>query len=234
MKYSRSGTGRFAQRLFFTVDEIDRLCFDALKKVDLLPSAPEPIRIDRFVEKYFECPLEYKDLGEGILGCTQFNRKGTVVLITISDSNGNSAPSERRLRSSLAHEAGHGLMHASLFIDDGLQQEMVGSNIDLENRRILCRQSDIGPARAKAYDGRWWEWQANRAIGGLLLPKRLVSASLEKLIAKTSALGVPTLPETSRRAAILQIAETFEVNPIVAQIRLEEIFPARLQAQMSL
>jgi hypothetical protein len=234
MKYSRSASGRFGQRLFFTVDEIDRLCLDALRKVNLLPSAPEPIRIDRFVEKHFQCPLEYKDLGEGVLGCTQFNRKGAVILITVSDSNDNSSPGERRFRSTLAHEAGHGLMHASLFIDDGLQREMIGSNVDLENRRILCRQSDIGPAKAKSYDGRWWEWQANRAIGGLLLPKQLVLSSLEKIITKTSALGVQTLPETSRRAAISQMAQTFEVNPIVAQIRLEEMFPAKLQAQMSL
>ena len=234
MKYSRSGSGRFGQRLFFTVDEIDRLCLDALKKAKLLPSVPEPIRIDRFVETYFECPLEYKDLGEGVLGCTQFNRKGAVVLITISDSSETSAPGERRLRSTIAHEAGHGLMHASLFIEDGRQQEMIGDNVDLENRRILCRQSDVAAAKAKSYDGRWWEWQANRAIGGLLLPKQLLSASLESLLTKSSVLGVETLPEASRRAAAARIAATFEVNPIVAQIRLDEIFPEKLQHQMSL
>jgi hypothetical protein len=234
MKYSRSGNGRFGQRLFFTVDEIDQLCLDALKKVDLLPAAPEPIRIDRFVDKYFQCPLEYKDLGEGVLGCTQFNRKGAVVLMTILDANDGSASGERRLRSTIAHEVGHGLMHASLFIDDGLQKEMIGSNIDVENRRILCRQSDIGPAKAKSYDGRWWEWQANRAISGLLLPKKLVIAALEDLLTKTSALGVRTVPEASGRPAISQIAETFGVNPIVAEIRLGEMFPAKLQAQMML
>ena len=125
-------------------------------------------------------------------------------------------------------------MHASLFIDDGRQQEMIGDNVDLENRRILCRQSDVAAAKAKSYDGRWWEWQANRAIGGLLLPKQLISASLDGLLTKSPGFGVATVPKESWRAAMSRISETFEVNPVVAQIRLTEMFPEKLEAQMTL
>jgi hypothetical protein len=234
MRYSRSPSGTFRQRLFFTTEEIDRLCLDALKKGNLLPNAPQAIRIDRFVETYFECPLEYKDFGTGILGCTQFNSKGSVVLVTVCETNDATVPGERRLRSTIAHEAGHGLMHASLFIDDGLQREMIGENVDLKNRRILCRQSDIGPAGVKVYDGRWWEWQANRAIGGLLLPKTLVSMSLDRLVTKSTGLGIATLPASARLAAVSQIAETFDVNPAVARIRLGEMYPENLTSQLVL
>lgn len=234
MRSSRLKTGPFDQRLFFTIDEIDRLCVDALKSADLLPWTPQPIRIDRFVEKHFNCPLEYKDLGDGILGCTEFSRKGAVILVAVSDVDEGSHSGERRLRSTIAHEAGHGLMHASLFIEDGHQKQVIGDNIDFERRRILCRPSDVGGAGSKAYDGRWWEWQANRAIGGLLLPKRLVSQSLEGLLEKTSALGVATLSKKSRGAAASVVADTFEVNPAVAQIRLSEMFPEKLENQMML
>ena len=67
MRTYRSNSGPFIERPYYTADEIERICSDALRKVSLYPDSPKPIRIDRFIEKRFSITTEYKDLGPGVL-----------------------------------------------------------------------------------------------------------------------------------------------------------------------
>lgn len=234
MKSFRAKSGPFEQQLHFSIDEIDQICRDALVKEKLLPAEPEPIRIERFVEKQFGCSVDYRDdLGEGVLGCTLFNPKGAVLAIAVSSRiNEGTTSGQRRERSTVAHEAGHGLMHTSLFMPSpdqgrlGIEQSS-HENLDLRQKRILCRDADIRYASGKqrAYDGRWWEWQANRAIGGLLLPKVLVQKALLGFLKPTSINSSGGLPSESRSAATDHLADVFDVNPAVARIRLDEMYP---------
>jgi hypothetical protein len=136
------------------------------------------------------------------------------------------------MRATIAHEGGHGLMHPSLFMASQGQGRLGfiqtnKENLDFKERQILCRDNDIkeGVAGQRGYDGRWWEWQANRAIGGLLLPKHLVKKSVDDLLERSSVMGVPELAPTMREQAARRVAEVFNVNPAVARIRLGEIFP---------
>jgi hypothetical protein len=149
---------------------------EALKRQSLLPSSPAPIRIERFVEKEFKTALRYEDLGPDNLGCTIFNSSGAVEAILVSRSleEQNTTQARRRVRSTVAHEAGHGLLHGSLFIDGNFPD--LGEN----QRRILCRSQDILCDTRRSYRGRWWEFQANQAIGSLLLPRLLVNAFLDQ------------------------------------------------------
>ena len=146
---------------FDDLGEIDEICLEALKSQSLLPSKPAPIRIERFVEKQFRTPLRYEDLGPDNLGCTIFNSSGAVEAILVSRSleEQNTTPARRRVRSTVAHEAGHGLLHGPLFIGDNFPDR--GEN----QRRILCRSEDILVETQRSYRGRWWEFQANQAIG---------------------------------------------------------------------
>jgi hypothetical protein len=233
MKEFRAISGPFEQQLHFSCEEIDQICRDALEKEKLLPSDPEPIRIDRFVEKCFKCQISFEDLGQGILGCTVFNANGSIKVVAISTRIDDGTPvGERRLRATIAHEGGHGLMHPSLFMTS-LGQGRLGfvqtnkENLDFKERRILCRDNDVkeGVARQRGYDGRWWEWQANRAIGGLLLPQYLVKKSVDELVERSSVTGVAELSPIKRGEAVRRVAEVFNVNPTVAKIRLGEIFP---------
>jgi hypothetical protein len=233
MKEFRATSGPFDRQLRFSCEEIDQMCRDALAKEKLLPNEPEPIRIDRFVEKYFKCQISYEDLGQGILGCTVFNANGSVKVVAISTHINDGTPvGERRMRATIAHEGGHGLMHPSLFMTS-LEQGRLSfvqtnkENLDFKERRILCRDNDVKEdvARQRGYDGRWWEWQANRAIGGLLLPQHLVKKSVDELLERSSVMGVPELSPGRRAEAARRVAEVFNVNPAVARIRLGEIFP---------
>jgi hypothetical protein len=150
-------SGPFPFQLYFEdLGEIDEICLEALKRQSLLPSSPAPIRIERFVEKEFKTALRYEDLGPDNLGCTIFNSSGAVEAILVSRSleEQNTTQARRRVRSTVAHEAGHGLLHGSLFIDGNFPD--LGEN----QRRILCRSEDILCDTQRSYRGRWWEFQA--------------------------------------------------------------------------
>lgn len=233
MRVARRQSGPFREQLFYHIDEIDEICSDALKDSGCLPDQPEAIDVERFVEKHFQCDIGYEDLPNGVLGVTAFDTAGRVVSVRVaSNLEDGSKVGERRVRATWAHEGGHGLLHARLFI------EVPGENAlfndiqeNVANRRFLCRDSDIKPVGTR-YDGRWWEWQANRAIGGLLLPRVLVRQMIDHVLIQSLVTGNATLPAAARAEAEQIVAEKFNVNPIVARIRLAEMFPDKNGAQM--
>jgi hypothetical protein len=215
-------SGPFPFQVYFDdLGEIDEICLEALKSQSLLPSKPAPIRIERFVEKQFRTPLRYEDLGPDNLGCTIFNSSGAVEAILVSRSleEQNTTPARRRVRSTVAHEAGHGLLHGPLFIGDNFPDH--GKN----QRRILCRSEDILVETQRSYRGRWWEFQANQAIGSLLLPRLLVNAFLDQSGIEVGSSGSRSLTPAQRESLAKKAAVTFDVNPIVARIRLDSLFP---------
>src|SRR6266478_4167120 len=133
-------SGRYRFQLYFEdLGEIDEICLKALKTQSLLPSNPAPIRIERFVEKQFKTALIYEDLGPGNLGCTVFNSSCGVEAILVSRflEEQNTIPARRRVRSTVAHEAGHGLLHASLFTEANFLNPLDGT-FGKNQRRILC------------------------------------------------------------------------------------------------
>lgn len=228
MKTLRSRSGPFAERPYLQESEIDHTCARELMEFDLLPTDPQAVRIDRYVEKRFKVTIEYDDLGPGVLGYTQFAKSGVkaVVVSRALDEEGT-VVSDRRVRSTLAHEAGHGIFHAHLFSATGassLFPEGLG-----EKPRVLCRDEEQGGAGG--YKGNWWEWQANRAIGSLLLPKHLVVTAVQQFLEPAGLLGLAVLPTTRRELATRHLAGVFDVNPVVARRRLDEMYSASTENQ---
>jgi hypothetical protein len=120
MKTIRSKSGPFSERPHFQPSEIDRICVDELRKARLYPGSPQAIRVDRFVEKRFGVAPEYEELPAGVLGYTRFSKSGVeAIIISAALDAEKGRVAERRVRTTLAHEAGHGLLHAYLFaLDD--------------------------------------------------------------------------------------------------------------------
>ena len=211
-------SGPFPFQLYFEdLAEIDKICLEALKGQSLLPDKPAPIRIERFVEKQFKTSLRYEDLGPENLGCTIFNSSGGVEAILVSRSleEQNTISARRRVRSTVAHEAGHGLLHGSLF--EGAVRD--------DRRLILCRATDILVDTQRSYTGRWWEFQANQAIGSLLLPRSVMHMFVGQPGIKRDSFGSPILTFAQRQALAKTAAFTFDVNPVVARIRMDGLFP---------
>ena len=142
MKASRATTGRFQTRLSFSTDEIDGICSEALVKGGYLPKTPEAIRVDRFVEKYFQCNAGYEDLPPRAMGYTLFDKKGKVLEVRVSSKlEDGKQSSERRVRSTWAHEAGHCLLHPILFIEESGQptfSQTEGKNTNIEGRKYFA------------------------------------------------------------------------------------------------
>jgi hypothetical protein len=51
------------------------------------------------------------------------------------------------------------------------EQPLFGDFSDPKKPKILCRDERSG---GSAYRGQWWEYQANKAMGSLLMPEELV------------------------------------------------------------
>src|SRR5436190_1237474 len=116
MRSLSRGTTQKVPRPFFSASEIDNMCLRELQDMSLYPREPSPIRIDRFVEKRFGVVPEYDELAAGILGLTKFSARGVVeIVVARSLDDENTVVAERRIRATIAHEAGHGLLHAHLF-----------------------------------------------------------------------------------------------------------------------
>ena len=237
MKSLRSNVGRFTETPFFTRADFERICEDELRQNGLLPSEPCPVRIDRFVEKRFKIQPSYEDLPVGLLGFTQFGSRGVEeIVVSKALDDAGTLVAERRLRTTLAHESGHGLLHASLFARGTRPDSLFGDGLDDHALKILCRSEGIAGSetspRKPPY--RWWEYQANQAMGALLLPKPLVQDALVSFLELRGVLGTTVLPSEHRELAATLLADTFNVNPVVARLRLDGLFPVVAEEQLTL
>ncbi len=231
MKTFRSTKGPFFEQPYYSDSDIEAICTDELSKLGLLPNQPQPIRIDRFVEKRFVTPT-YKDLGDGILGVTKFSTSGVLEIVVSSrlDEEGGKV-SERRIRTTLAHEGGHCLLHCHLFALVPGKQPLFGDYTEPDKPKVLCRDERVSGSQ---YAGEWWEVQANKAMARLLLPKHLVEAALEPYLTVQGLLGLRTLEQNDREKAARELADVFDVNPIVVRFRIEQLFPMSVSGQLAL
>lgn len=236
MRARRATAGPFAERPYFSTEEFERIASDELQRVALLPSDPAAIRIDRFIEKRFDVVPEYEDLGPGLLGVTVFNSKGVYRVVISSALDVDADPvQERRARTTLAHEAGHCLLHAYLFVLEGQSKPLFGDFSNAKAPRVLCKEEHVcKPGEERGYDGRWWEYQANKMMAALLMPRDLVLKVAEPFCSASGHFGRRRLEAARRRAAEQAVADTFNVNPQAARLRLDNLFPAAEEAQLTL
>ena len=241
MKMQRTQSGPFVERPYYEDSDFESIVTYELRNVGLLPTVPEPIRVDRFIEKRFGIVPQYDDVPDGILGFTRFGAKGPEeVVVSRSLSEEGNRVAERRINSTLAHEAGHMLLHGRLFAFQRRAgtRSLFEDDLDEERQTILCRHSTVGfpsgSMNIHGYDGRWWEFQANKVIGVLLLPRQLVNEALDSFLLSQGLLGIRLLDDTRREEAVRRLANTFDVNPTVARIRIGELFPAKANRQLTL
>lgn len=220
------------KRPYFENHQVEAWAVRELDALSLLPATPGPIRIERFVERRFDIGgVVYDELPLGILGFTVFGPRGVQeVVVSRSLTDEETQVAERRVRTTLAHEAGHGLMHVGLFEGADGSLELFSDDSDVTHEKILCRDQPSGPG----YHGRWWEFQANMMMAALLLPGELVLEAVSQLTVRAGLLGHNTLPRSSFEVAVPFLSELFDVNPVVAQYRLEGLYPLDDETQLTL
>jgi len=225
VKTVRSG-GPFSERPYFTDHEIEQTATRELLEAGLMPTSPAAVRVDRFVEKRFNVGgVQFEELPDGVLGLTRFSKTGVDAIIAarvLSDEA--TAVAERRINSTIAHEAGHALLHSHLFFLDAFPRSLFGGR-DVSPTKVLCRDIAQRSVAARSHRTCWWEYQANSMMGALLVPRALTMTCVQRLIVERRPFGRGTLPRQARRRAALLVADTFDVNPRLAAFRLDKLYP---------
>jgi len=233
MKFFKTHGGPFVERPYYTDDEIEAICLDELGRQDLLPSSPSPVRIERFVEKKFKVTVEPAELQDGVLGLTKFAASGVQsMFVSAAIERDQSAAARRRVRSTIAHEAGHGLLHAYLFaLPAG--KPLFGDLSEPGSPKVLCRDEVVDLGR-RSYGGEWWEYQANAAMGHLLMPRPLLQQACLPFLVPFGTLGGKRIDPDRYHSGVRSLADIFDVNPVVARIRLEALYSAKEDKQLAL
>lgn len=221
MRSYRSSSSPFGtEAVYYDDKDIELACADALREAKLFPDEPQPIRIERFIEKRFGVHAEYEAMDQGVLGYTRFGKKGPEALYLSKElSEDSSVHAARRLRSTVAHEGGHMLLHGHLFaLEAPVSGSIFEAHPDFTRTRILCRDEKKG--------GRpWWEIQANKCIPALLLPKPLVAMAVEPFLSARGSFGAKSIADDKREQAARELARIFDVNPQAVGYRLDALYP---------
>lgn len=224
MTTGNQAAGPFCRRLFLPESHIESVTRDMLASVGLLPEIPGPISIERFIYLAFGFEEEYDRLPKEIMGCAKFTREGLDrIVINRELAEQDDTGSRLRVRSTLAHEAGHGIFHSGIFkekINRDATTHLLGHGDSIfrsvSNEGFMCR-AEVGINEITRFE--WWEHQANLAMSALLLPRHLITeAARQRLPAVLSGSGEF---QTRITAAEREIAELFSVSRKMISIRLQ-------------
>jgi hypothetical protein len=161
----------------------------------------EPFRVEQFLEieipRSFGIEVDYQVLDPWVYGFTDPINKRCVISNELADLSLDSTSHRRFLRSTIAHESGHCVMHVEqIRFRNELIRLVHGKEHDVFSMKREV--ADIKPYRNP-------EWQAWRFARGLLLPLPCMRQALQK------GLGVE------------EMAEVFDVNQRFVQVRLKDV-----------
>ena len=154
-------------------------------------------------------------LGPDIEGVTIFNPKGKPsirVAAALSE-----ASRENRLRSTLAHELGHALIHNILFqrctglglFDDEVVQT---------DRVQACREGSM----LNAGQSDWMEWQAGYVSGAILMPATQVRLIITRRFPNYIRGNIAACGDLYE-AMVEEVRSAFQVSSEAARVRLQKL-----------
>jgi hypothetical protein len=216
----------WGKRLHFDVDDFENMMDDLRARAgDGSFTEGAGVDVDLVLLRGLGLEADFATLPNGILGRTIFAADGSA-LIEVSRELSEAAETDvlarRRLRTTLAHEAGHASCHPQLFFQDTSTLSLFGDAFAPQERPgILCRDDAVGRL---GYNGEWWEYQANQCMASLLLPRRLFRSYVEKVL---RALQVRDFERAIREGlaeqAVRQLAGRFDVSQQVVFYRLSAL-----------
>ncbi len=176
MRWVRDRTGRFRWRPWYSKEEIDHICEAAITRFlrtrhSLVTYPVSTDDLTRFIEQEADDLDLYADLtdyggtGVDVEGMTTFvwgGRPRVQIARTLSLAKGR----EPRLRTTLAHELGHVLLHNFTGEREMDDLPRVGGDVFTEPTTDM---RPTGPMTGMSHVD-WMEWQASYACGALLMP----------------------------------------------------------------
>ena len=162
MLWLRDATGRFPRRPHYAESELEEICANLRGDLRQLRQTPQTDRtamstddLSVLIEHHAADLDLYADLPPEFDGVTDFSRNA-MPRVRVAARLSLQTRFVRRLRTTLAHELAHVVLHNFIWwFDPGVAFDPMA----LSPRRAL---------RAHAVD--WMEWQANYCAGALLVP----------------------------------------------------------------
>jgi len=96
----------------------------------------------------------------------------------------------------------------------------------------MCRADTVGNA---GYNGEWWEFQANKCMAALLLPKHMFAESTKKRLSDGGFLsGEDCLKQGHAELLVRELADEYDVSQTATLYRLQAMgfIPSGAQARM--
>lgn len=226
MRIYKDATSPWGMGVFFEDHEFESMMDETrLRAGSDVFTVGEGVDVDLVLLRVYGLNPDIADLPQGIHGRTLFQPDGSLDLQVsreLADEAERSVIARRRLRSTLAHECAHVTLHRHLYaIHEGptLFDEMSSRQV-----LVLCRGSEItSPTGDYPRTKEWWEYQANRGMGSLLLPTKLLRDHVEKVLA---SLGLATMQEALGQCrgeeVVRNLAGVFDVSLGMMVYRLQE------------
>lgn len=173
--------------------------------------APEQFDVDNFIAERWGFEIVFESIKqqeiEDVLGYT--DPKNRVVVV-----DSEQCGSKERITFTIAHEAGHLALHATMFRLEN------GKVVDWSNEPIPPQFVTGERAKKQSINQRRMEWQANKYAGSLLLPKHVVYSTL-------SNLGLASLQRQVKSLDLLEhsrfLMEKFGISRQALEIRLSDL-----------
>lgn len=222
MKWIPDSTGRFSRRPLWPTGDLDSECENVV--IDFLvrrhgrvdyPISTADLTV--LIEERASRLDLYADLsgeGDDVEGLTEFEA-GRAPVIRISARLASDPRFSNRLRTTLAHELGHVVLHGALYELRAATGEMFQASRG-ENK---CRRERIlgaGPTD-------WLEWQAGYSSGAFLMPGAALSQCVADLAKERDlALYRFGLGSPEARDLVRVVCSRFEVSGEAAEVRLKQ------------
>ena len=237
----RSASGE--RRLWFTVDEIENIMENELRRAGLLPTVSDPVvDLEGFLEFGLGVKLDmHTPLKPEILGVTEFVRNGRPLVSINSDltseaeKKGALHGTRGRWRATLAHEGSHVVLHRRLF-EAPAEQGVLFDVDEVDTPKMMrCLARDVSFGRCHSD---WREMQANLGMASFLMPADVFKAVVRAVVGNDRCGGtVPSVPDPESaafREFVTEISRRFEVSQQAARIRLETLGLVSAEAESML
>lgn len=222
MRTSRDVRSPWGQRLWLADDEFESVMDDIRHQAGADTFTEDAgVDVETVLARVYNPAIDFRPLPRGVLGRTTFLPDGKLTVeisSDLSDEAEHSKVAHRRLRSTVGHECSHIGFHRHLYVVND------GPGLFPELRRdpaVLCYTPTIDNPSQGVSD--WWEYQANRGMAALLLPKALFREQTRGVL---GLLGLASMEEAiavGRGEAVLdELIRIFDVNRPVIFYRLQQ------------
>jgi len=225
---SQRDPGPFLKSEFIPEKRIQRIVLEQLQATKLLPATPSPVAVDKFSDRKWGMAEDYENLPDDVLGCAMFTINGIDrIVINSKLDEDTSLTGRQRVRSTIAHEIGHAILHEKMFIEKMMfdrNQRLLFGELDRNTQpptreRIVCREPDVFGGKGKSP---WWEIQANKFMAEMLMPRPLFLQVVEPLLANYEFEEFRSINRFfQRERAIGAVSKTFNVSNQMAKIAVE-------------